>query len=83
MARKDAAIDEGFDAQDDAEISTDDKGQTEAPGVMALVPVQEQIVDFYGDKIPVAQTPEGDLYVPLRPLTDFLGLAFTDTYIDC
>ncbi|MGA7729910.1 MAG: phage antirepressor N-terminal domain-containing protein, partial [Chloroflexia bacterium] len=43
----------------------------------ALVPLREQVVDFYGDKIPVAQIEEGDLYVPLRPLTDFLGLAFS------
>ncbi len=48
MARKDAAIEEGFDAED-ANDATDDKGQTEALGVTALVPVQEQIVDFYGD----------------------------------
>src|SRR5689334_19773106 len=41
----------------------------------AITPLREQIVDFYGDNIPVAQTPDGGLYVPLRPLTDFLGLA--------
>jgi hypothetical protein len=48
-------------------------GSASAP---ALTPVREQTVDFYGDAIPVAQTREGGLYVPLRPLTDFLGLAF-------
>jgi hypothetical protein len=48
-------------------------GSASAP---ALTPVGEQTVDFYGDAIPVAQTKEGGLYVPLRPLTDFLGLAF-------
>jgi len=34
-------------------------------------------VDFHGDDIPVAQLPDGTLYVPLRPITDFLGLAFS------
>ena len=29
-----------------------------------------------GDGIPVAQTPDGGLYVALRPITDHLGLAF-------
>ncbi len=42
----------------------------------ALVPRREQTVDFYGDGIPVAQTPDGGLYVALRPITDHLGLAF-------
>jgi len=49
--------------------------QTPAQSESALVPVQQQVVDFYGDPIPVAQAAEGELYVPLRPLTDFLGLA--------
>lgn len=40
----------------------------------ALVPVKEQIVQFYEDLIPVAQLDAGDLFVPLRPLTDYLGL---------
>jgi hypothetical protein len=40
----------------------------------ALVPVKEQIVQFYEDAIPVAQLEAGDLFVPLRPLTDYLGL---------
>jgi len=43
----------------------------------ALVPRREQHVDFYGDAIPVAQTPDGGLYVALRPITDFLGLDFS------
>jgi len=41
----------------------------------AIVPTCEKVVDFYGDPIPVAQTPEGELFVPLKPLTDFLGLS--------
>jgi hypothetical protein len=43
----------------------------------ALVPQREQSVDFYGDAIPVARTPDGGLYVALRPITDFLGLDFS------
>ena len=41
----------------------------------ALVPSKEKTVDFYGDAIPVAQFADEELYVPLRQLTDFLGLA--------
>jgi P22_AR N-terminal domain len=41
----------------------------------AIVPHREQTVTFYGDDIPVAQTEDGELFVPLRPLTQFLGLA--------
>jgi len=43
----------------------------------ALVPVRQRYVDFYGDGIPVAEAPNGELYVALRPITDFLGLAFS------
>src|SRR4051812_28622887 len=39
------------------------------------MPLQQQIVRFYDDPIPVAQAPDGGLYVPIRPVTDFLGLA--------
>ncbi len=31
-------------------------------------------VDFYGDQITAAQGEDEEIYVPLRPLTDFLGL---------
>lgn len=40
----------------------------------ALVPMHEQTVVFYGDPIPVAQASEGELYVPVRLLAEFLGL---------
>jgi hypothetical protein len=43
----------------------------------ALIPQSEQIVDFYGDGIPVAQMADGALYVALRPITDFLGIDFS------
>lgn len=52
----------------------DDQGTTTAQ--TAVIPYREQIVDFYGDGIPVAQAPDGELYVALRPVTDFLGLTF-------
>ena len=45
--------------------------------VVELVPQRERRVDFYGDEIPVAQLTDGTLYVALRPITDFLGLAFS------
>lgn len=41
----------------------------------ALVPAREQTVDFYGDTIPVAQVPEGDLYVAVGAITTFLGIS--------
>jgi hypothetical protein len=40
----------------------------------ALVPAREQTVLFYDDPIPVAQAPDGDLYVAVGALTMFLGL---------
>jgi len=39
-----------------------------------VTPRTEQMVDFYGDDIPVAATPDGEPYVALRPITDHLGL---------
>jgi hypothetical protein len=41
----------------------------------ALVPVREQVIDFYGDPVPVAQAGPDELYVPLRALATFLGLS--------
>lgn len=40
----------------------------------ALVPVRQQVVEFYSDEIPVAQAPDGNLYVAIRPITQALGL---------
>ncbi len=39
----------------------------------ALVPRAERTVDFYGDSISVALV-EDEIYVPLRPVSEFLGL---------
>jgi hypothetical protein len=69
---------EETDATGDGE-SADAKAEAKGPDIeqsTALVPAREQVVQFYGDNIPVAQTQDGEIYVPLRPLTDFLGLAF-------
>jgi P22_AR N-terminal domain len=33
-----------------------------------------KVVDFYGDQIPAAQGADGEVYVPINPLTAFLGL---------
>jgi len=52
-------------------------GEDKSGEEMALVPVRQRYVDFYGDGIPVAEAPDGELYVALRPITDFLGLAFS------
>ena len=43
----------------------------------ALVPLREETVDFYGDPIPVAEAADAELYVPLHPLVDFLGLGMS------
>lgn len=55
---------------------TEDPSDEADKKTTAIVPIREQVVQFYGDNIPVAQTPDGEIYVPLRPLTDYLGLAF-------
>ncbi len=58
-------------------VDEDRSGAREPGEEMALVPVRQQYVDFYGDGIPVAEASDGELYVALRPITDFLGLAFS------
>ncbi len=43
----------------------------------SLMPIEERDVDFYGDSITallVPSEPEPDIYVPLRPICDYLGL---------
>ncbi len=43
----------------------------------AIEPVGERVVDFYGDPVPVAMIESGDILVPLRSLTAFLGLDYS------
>lgn len=48
-----------------------------------LVPIEEQSVDFYGDEITAALvTVENTtlMYVPLRPICDYLGLSWSGQY---
>jgi len=42
----------------------------------ALVPTEERTVGFYDDEIPVAIIEDGEIYVPLRPICDFLGVNY-------
>ncbi|HET7160281.1 MAG TPA: phage antirepressor N-terminal domain-containing protein [Burkholderiales bacterium] len=44
--------------------------------VDALTPVEERIVDFYGDRVAAALVPAGEIYVPARPIAEALGLAW-------
>ncbi|NTU79520.1 MAG: hypothetical protein HGA45_08975 [Chloroflexales bacterium] len=45
----------------------------EAPPV---TPLEERVVEFYGDQIPAARIPEDEIVIPLRPVSDALGLAW-------
>lgn len=47
------------------------------PATAAIIPLAEKTVDFYGDPVPVAQAGPDALYVPVRPLALFLGLAYS------
>jgi hypothetical protein len=42
--------------------------------IVPIVPVREKEVDFYGDAILAAQGDDDTIWVPLRPLSDHLGL---------
>ena len=42
----------------------------------ALAPIEERTVGFYDDEIPIAIIDSGEVYVPLRPLCDFLGVNY-------
>jgi hypothetical protein len=52
---------------------------SESSALVSLVPQAERTVDFYGDQISVALVGEGEeseVYVPLRTITEFLGLGW-------
>lgn len=43
----------------------------------SLIPIEERTIDFYGDAITAVLVPgdsQSEIYVPLRPLCDYLGL---------
>ena len=49
----------------------------------ALVPVEEQTVDFYGDAITTALVEESGrttMYVPIKPISDYLGLTWSGQF---
>jgi hypothetical protein len=46
----------------------------------ALTPVRQQAVDFYGDQVLAAQTADAQVWVPLRPLCEHLGLDWSAQY---
>jgi hypothetical protein len=50
---------------------TDEKGEQ-----MALVPVREAQVEFYGDTLLAVEGPDSQIYVPLRPICDAIGLSW-------
>ncbi len=58
-------------------VDTDVSGVGETGEETAVAPVRQRYMDFYGDGIPLAEAPNGELYVALRPVTDVLGLAFS------
>lgn len=50
----------------------------------ALVPIEEKTVDFYGDTIVAVlvdvEGEEAQIYVPVRPITDYLGIDWSAQY---
>lgn len=61
-----------------AEELAGDDGVPEAGdgAAVAIVPVRERYVDFYGDQIVAAQTADEEIYVPVRPICTYLGLSW-------
>jgi hypothetical protein len=43
----------------------------------AIVPVQQRTIDFYGDELVAVRDEQGTIWVPVRPLCDSLGVAWT------
>ena len=58
-------------------METEQDESTTSTAEPVITPARVQTVDFYGDAIPMAQSGDGDLYVPVRPLAEFLGLQFS------
>ncbi len=44
--------------------------------IQAIVPIREQGVEFYGDTLIAAEGPDAQIYVPLKPISDSLGLSW-------
>jgi hypothetical protein len=47
---------------------------------MAIVPRRAEVVDFYGDPIPAVQAADETIYVPVRAISDNLGLDWPSQY---
>lgn len=50
------------------------------PNAPTLIPARQQLVDFYGDRIPAGQLADGTITVPLRPVVRGLGLDGASQY---
>jgi hypothetical protein len=46
----------------------------------ALVPVEQKDIGFYGDTLTAVLTEDGTVYVPVRPICDYLGIAWNAQY---
>ena len=49
----------------------------------SLIPVEERTIDFHGDPVTavlVPGDPQPEIYVPVRPLCEYLGLAWSGQY---
>lgn len=46
-----------------------------------LVPSRVQLVQFYGDEITAAEVNPGEVYVPVRPICEHLGLTWSSQYM--
>jgi hypothetical protein len=42
----------------------------------SISPVEERIVDFHGDRVAAVLVAAGEIYVPIRPIAEALGLAW-------
>jgi hypothetical protein len=47
------------------------------PKPNALIPVDQKNVDFYGDEVTAVRLANGGIFVPVRPLVEALGLAWS------
>jgi hypothetical protein len=42
----------------------------------SLVPIEQRTVDFYGDEILAVRGQDGEVYVPIRPICDLIGVTW-------
>ena len=46
----------------------------------ALTPIEQRQVDFYGDEIVAVVVEDDQVFVPIRPICDFLGVDWSAQY---